>query len=891
MDLNKYHKLVENLINLNVTIDSRWFNFTKFFDADIENKFIKDSEIKDKHQKILSDIILISGFIASLLYILFAFYQIPFLISCLSCFAISIILIVISYFVKSTKIKYMLNIIEILMISITFNIKANLLNYYYNSALEDNYAELVRVIIYDFVSVNLFVLLKLEANIFVNILFFSLNLYLIITSSIHSNVNRFYFLEGFTSFLLNLVFFLLRKAWDFKMRVIFAEKFKFQKLYKYTIDFIIGLNAFHLTIRNNEIIYSDQKLKKLLENISKDFEKFILIDDETEKLEKENISQKIQHMETNLNLLAKQANDRSNTCNQKLLRTDEQIDFQENNNLKYFLRNLFLYVDIDVKNTSSFIGGNFLDKNLAKNNCSVEKEVLIKIKNNKNYDINNNNSKYNKISSNSINISNSNNALSKIELLDNESLFIHLNKIRNFEISKNLYEKERLNDKENEMLKNNFNIEKDSCKINIKKKDNCNFIKENTNNNFIHLGIYHLKDSDIKCYFDVYYRGISIDESDTVYDILFYDVSELINSKKFIYQENIIKQKILAKIAHEFKTPINSIIGLINNLKDNIRDNDENEDFMNKINVNNMEENELVHFEFKNNDDKNTDNNNKKFDLNKIDDVKKKSSKNFSDNNINKLKILDIIQNLSKYIIFLVSDIIQFSTIKDINQININKEIISMREVANFSLEILNSLIRCNLSKSKNITTLLKYQDELDYTYIKIDEIRLKQIILNIISNAVKFTKCGFIKIKFRLVDDGEFIKISVSDSGIGIKDTDKDKLFNDNVMLGDGSYLNIQGSGLGLSICKSLAYKMNLKLNYESEYGVGTRFFIKIPIKKELNKSANNINPKLDLIHNKKEIEEIQDYRNLIKPASYSAREGQKSSTRKIESVKILFF
>ena len=346
-----------------------------------------------------------------------------------------------------------------------------------------------------------------------------------------------------------------------------------------------------------------------------------------------------------------------------------------------------------------------------------------------------------------------------------------------------------------------------------------------------------------------------MDEINIVCDILFYDVSELIISKQIIYEENIIKQKILAKIAHEFKTTINSIIGLINDLKENITE-------LENSNQNNS------------------------FILNSSDKIQ-----NIEKFKINKnLKSLDVIQNLSKYIIFLVSDIIHYSSIKDINQINLMNDKVNLREISNFSLEILNCLIKCNKSKQENIKTELIFDDQIDDIILKIDEIRLKQIILNIISNSVKFTKSGKIIIMVNLDIKNKEITITISDTGIGIKDNDQNKLFQDFVMLDNGISLNNQGTGLGLSICKSLAYKMNIKLNFDSKYGDGTNFFIIIPIKLKncMNNSfENRCFDKFKLSEEK--VTEINNFKELFKSNSFSARENKKFENSSL--VKVLFF
>jgi len=858
MDSNKYNLFLEKMLNLNIKIDTNIYKFTKFIDEDAENKFQKEREQKEKYQKVMSDIILICGHIASSIYIIFAFYKQAFLLLCLSCFFINSILMTMSYFIKDRKILYILDNIEIFLICLSLNIKGNLLNFIYNTPLDDNYAELVRIIIYDFLSTNLFILIKLEAHILTSLFYFILNIILIIMSSINSNVNRFYFLEGFTSFILTFMFFLLRKAWDYRARVIYAEKYKLEGLYKYTTDFIIGLNAYHVNINNDDIVYSDDKLNYLLKDTRancEDFRKLCLTESQKNTRNKDTeLNSQLNILETKNYLIDVLEINNENNVNKQCLnnystnRSEDIIDFQEHINLKCFLKNLFLYIDESEVEVTTAI------------TAAAEKDHL---------SINNNKNKKNQEEQSSFK---NKGIFANNEQIKKESLFSHLDKIKKDEFSY-LQENNSIN-YEGEIEKLNImnvnNELKKTYKYNRKlaadsaKKD-IQFISKNTNNNkFVNLGIYHFKNPEIGKYLDVFYRGISIDDSTIVYDILFYDVTEIIKSKKIIYEENIIKQKVLAKIAHEFKTPINSIIGLINNLKENLH-----EDHMLKDEKENDNPIEIFN------------SNHRDFNNNKENETSKQVSKN--------LKTLDIIENLSRYIIFLVSDIIQFSGIKDMNQINIQNKKVNLKEIANFSFEILKCLIKCNLLKYKNVKIFLKYDEILDKIIIKIDEIRLKQIILNLISNAVKFTKCGNIKITFKLEKNEGFLKIIIRDTGIGIKDSDKEKLFNDFVMLGDGINLNSQGSGLGLSICKSLAYKMKLKLNFKSEYGSGSKFFIQIPVNNDshLHKSSNNLNKSLDKFRNQMDLGPYNRYlQDRIRPGSLSARELNIFNVNKLDKV-----
>ena len=114
------------------------------------------------------------------------------------------------------------------------------------------------------------------------------------------------------------------------------------------------------------------------------------------------------------------------------------------------------------------------------------------------------------------------------------------------------------------------------------------------------------------------------------------------------------------------------------------------------------------------------------------------------------------------------------------------------------------------------------------------DEIRIRQVILNIINNAIKYTQEGIVSVNFssREIMMGNYVEliVSVSDTGIGIKDEDKDKLFMSFQRLDEKKNRNIEGTGLGLHITQSLLNMMGGKIEIESEYGVGSTFTIIVP-------------------------------------------------------------
>ncbi len=116
------------------------------------------------------------------------------------------------------------------------------------------------------------------------------------------------------------------------------------------------------------------------------------------------------------------------------------------------------------------------------------------------------------------------------------------------------------------------------------------------------------------------------------------------------------------------------------------------------------------------------------------------------------------------------------------------------------------------------------------------DEIHIKQIIVNLISNGVKYTKEGYVTLKVsaeKVKADGMInLKFVVSDNGIGIKKENLETLFDRFTRLDEQRNRSIEGSGLGLSIVKSLVDEMHGTVSVESEYGKGSSFTVVIPQK-----------------------------------------------------------
>jgi PAS domain S-box-containing protein len=160
----------------------------------------------------------------------------------------------------------------------------------------------------------------------------------------------------------------------------------------------------------------------------------------------------------------------------------------------------------------------------------------------------------------------------------------------------------------------------------------------------------------------------------------------------------------------------------------------------------------------------------------------------------------------------------------------------------------------------KNIELSLNIDDKVPQ-YVYSDSIRFKQILVNLISNALKFTRFGYIKLDVDLVkmntNDKSTIRFSIKDSGIGIKKYNQKKIFNSFVQEDNATSKKFGGTGLGLAISNLLLELMESNLHLESEYGNGSDFFFAIQFK-----TANPIKTNFVELTDEK----IQNEENCIK-------------------------
>jgi heavy metal sensor kinase len=130
------------------------------------------------------------------------------------------------------------------------------------------------------------------------------------------------------------------------------------------------------------------------------------------------------------------------------------------------------------------------------------------------------------------------------------------------------------------------------------------------------------------------------------------------------------------------------------------------------------------------------------------------------------------------------------------------------------------------LAEDKDISIVIAF---LEPVKINGDEVRLRQMIWNILHNGIKYTQPGG-ELKVSLLEEAGFALLSIQDTGIGIPEKDLPSIFDRFYRVDKARSKDEGGSGLGLSICKHIAEAHKGKIEVESKLGVGTRFKIRIP-------------------------------------------------------------
>ncbi len=198
-----------------------------------------------------------------------------------------------------------------------------------------------------------------------------------------------------------------------------------------------------------------------------------------------------------------------------------------------------------------------------------------------------------------------------------------------------------------------------------------------------------------------------------------------------------------------------------------------------------------------------------------------------------KKKVEDCLNKISlsgHHLLTLINDVLDISKIES-GKIALNPVAVSLRNVMSNLVNIVRPLIK---AKNQSFEVHIK---GIDYETVIVDEVRLSQIFINILSNAVKYTQPDTGKIVLELFEellpDGKSVRVTyiVQDNGMGMSEEFQKNMYEIFSRAEDSRTNKIQGSGLGLAIVKQMVTLMNGTIECESELDKGTKFTIKLDL------------------------------------------------------------
>lgn len=254
--------------------------------------------------------------------------------------------------------------------------------------------------------------------------------------------------------------------------------------------------------------------------------------------------------------------------------------------------------------------------------------------------------------------------------------------------------------------------------------------------------------------------------------------AELIKAKYEAEKANLAKSEFLSRMSHELRTPMNSILGFGQLLQ--------------------------------------------------MDELSHKQRKN-----------VNHIVNNGRHLLELINEVLDISGIESGKQ-SLLQEPVKLDLLINEMLELV------QYSATQRQITLELNESPINQTVIMSDKKRVKQVLINLLDNAIKYNKIGgFVKVAINLVPndslDNSWVKISIIDSGIGIKQEDTNKLFEPFERL-DADKTDTEGTGLGLTVVKKIVGALGGKIGVESELGIGSNFWIVLPLFSNIQSNIDSV-------------------------------------------------
>ena len=183
----------------------------------------------------------------------------------------------------------------------------------------------------------------------------------------------------------------------------------------------------------------------------------------------------------------------------------------------------------------------------------------------------------------------------------------------------------------------------------------------------------------------------------------------------------------------------------------------------------------------------------------------------------------EIIWDSSHHLLNLITDILDFSKI-EANELSFAEGNLNLQQLVETSIRV------CESANTKSKIPVIASFDPSTPEWILGDEARIRQVLVNLIGNALKFTLEGVITVN--VTTESENVLFSVTDTGIGIPETEFEKIFDPFLQVDSSLSRRYEGTGLGLSIARKLSRLMSGDLSVSSVFGVGTQFVLSLPLR-----------------------------------------------------------
>lgn len=194
-------------------------------------------------------------------------------------------------------------------------------------------------------------------------------------------------------------------------------------------------------------------------------------------------------------------------------------------------------------------------------------------------------------------------------------------------------------------------------------------------------------------------------------------------------------------------------------------------------------------------------------------------------NETEKLEYLNVIEKSGKNLVSIIDDLIEMSKI-DSNQIVPNYTVVNLESSVNELYET----IKVTIPHKEIEFILVKSAKPAEFNIIT-DDIKLKQVIINLLTNAIKFTDAGMVSFGYEVDEKNSLIHFTVKDTGLGIDEHDHKNIFDRFKRVDSDVSIKVGGLGLGLAISKAYVELLGGTISLESKVGQGSTFHFSIPL------------------------------------------------------------